>query len=165
MRGPCQGVYMAISSGLYRTTLAHPLDPQAIGKGVLVFVGQNDNGPFVVHPHYNEKNRWYWRDPVIPLTDEVWARTLKQLPPEGFYSLPRALNFDGGGRWLENAIVQLGYDRSGNGILFIAERRDATEGNALWFSDRGHRIDDQLLGELRWAPILPVSDVPGGVKH
>ncbi|MEM7609801.1 MAG: hypothetical protein AAF411_31025 [Myxococcota bacterium] len=154
-----------IESGLYRTTRAHPIQGDAIGEGVLVYVGTRADGPFVVHPHYNEKNRWFWRDPVVPLTDNAWAKSLKRLPPEGFYTLPETLNFDGGGRWLEGAIVQLGYDRSGHGILFIAERRDAQEENALWFSDRGHRIEDELLERLKWAPILPVSDVPGEMRH
>lgn len=156
---------MVPSPGLYRTTLAHPLDPEAIPKDVIVYVGDREGGPFVVHPHFNEKNRWFWRDPVVPLTDEVWAQTLDPLPAEGFYSLPRALTFESGGRWLANAIVQLGYDRTGHGILFIAERRDAQEDNALFFSDRGHRIDDDLLRELKWAPILPVSDAPGVIRH
>lgn len=164
-RGSCQALFMVISSGLYRTTLAHPLKPEAIGKDVLVFVGTRDDGPFVVHPHYNEKNRWFWRDPVVPLTDEVWSKTLKPLRTEGYYTLPKPLNFEGGGKWLQDAIVQLGYDRTGHGILFIAERRDTAEENALWFSPHGHRIEDDLLAELRWAPILPVSEVPGTLKH
>lgn len=153
------------STGLYRTTLAHPIDAEAIPSGSLVFVGTNDSGPFVVRPHYNEKNRWFWRDPVVPLTDEIWAQTLERLPAEGFYSLPETLEFDGGGRWLKNAIVQLGYDRTGTAILFIAERRDAQEENALFFSDSGHRIDDPLLFSLKWAPILPVAEAPGALRH
>lgn len=153
---------MELASGLYRTSIAHPVEPEAVPADRLVYVGEKDGQRFVVCPHYNEKNRWFWREPVVPLnTDDAWAGSLKQLPAEGFYTLPRTLNFDGGGRWVENAIVQLGYNPAGQGILFVAERRDATDDNALWFSDKGHRIDDDLLSELRWAPILPVSAAPG----
>ena len=148
--------------GLYRTTLAHPLEAEAIPADRLVYVGSAASGPFVVVPHYNEKNRWFWREPTIPLTDETWAASLVQLRPEGFYSLPETLTFESGGRWLENAIVQLGYDQTGRGILFIAERRDTYEENALFFSDRGMRVDDELMQRLRWAPILPVSEPDGG---
>ncbi len=150
---------MDISNGLYRTTTAHPNADIPAGK--LVFVGENETGPFVVVPHYNENNRWYWREPVTPLT-ESFASTLRRLPQEGFYTLPEALTFENGGKWLKNAIVQLGYDRDGNGIIFVGERREAMEENALFFSDRGHRIKDDLLGKLVWAPILPVRQVSGG---
>ena len=149
-----------VPNGLYRTTIPHPLEPETFPAGRLVYVGRKEDGPFVVVPHFNENNRWFWRDPVTPLTDESWAGTLKKLPAEGFYTLPRALEFESGGRWLENAIVQLGYGRTGHGILFVAERRETMEDNALFFSDRGHRIEDDLLEELRWAPILPVPDSP-----
>jgi len=148
--------------GLYRTTLAHPLEPRELPGDVLVYVGHGDDGSFVVRPHFNERNRWFWRGPGTPLSDAEWARTLRRLPAEGFYSLPEDMALDGGGRWLANAIVQLGYDPHGHGILFIAERRANREENALFFSDRGLKIDDALLERLRWAPILPVSDSPDG---
>jgi len=148
--------------GLYRTTVAHPIESETIPAGRLVYVGKKPDGPFVVVPHFNEKNRWFWRDPTVPLTDETWASTLKALPAEGFYTLPETLTFEGGGKWLQNAIVQLGYDQAGNGIAFVAERRDTYEENALFFSDRGKRIEDDLLARLVWAPILPVSEPDGG---
>ena len=149
-----------LQSGLYRTTVAHPQKPEEFSTGRLVYVGHKEQEPFIVIPHYNERNRWFWREPITPLrgeTAQTWAATLKPLPTEGFYTLPRTLEFEGGGKWVENAIVQLGYDRAGKGILFVAERHEHIEDNLLFFSKRGHRIDDQLLSELRWAPILPVK--------
>jgi hypothetical protein len=152
-------------NGLYRTTIAHPLAPDEVPAERLVYVGRKNEDAFVVVPHFNENNRWFWREPVTPLTDEVWARTMVALPSEGFYTLPHALDLGNGGRWLENAIVQLGYDRVGNAILFVGEKRESMADNALYFSERGHRIDDTLLRQLRWAPILPVSDAPGAMRH
>ena len=155
-----------LEAGLYRTTAAHPIESEALPAGRLVYVGQAASGPFVVVPHYNEKNRWFWREPTVPLTDETWAGSLVALRPEGFYTLPETLDFDGGGRWLANAIVQLGYDQAGQGILFIAERRDTYEDNALYFSDRGKRVEDPLIARLTWAPILPVSEpADGPTRH
>jgi hypothetical protein len=125
----------------------------------LVYVGQPRNGgvKFVVRPGENRNNRWYWGEPTTPLRSPTWAKTLRPLPPEGFYTLPEDINLEGGGRWLKNAIVQLGYNGEGRGILFVAEQREGAEVNALFFSDRGILVDDGLLSRLLWAPILPVS--------
>ena len=97
---------------------------------------------------------------VLVLGDAGWAKSLKKLRNEGFYNLPWELELEGGGRWLKNAIVQLGYNRRGRGILFVGERHDNKEENVLLFSDRGMVIEDKLLEALIWAPILPVREQP-----
>lgn len=150
---------MTITAGLYRTTQEHPFDPQSIPANALVFVGdaQNGGGQFVVRPGRNVHNRWYWGEPVTPLTDPLWERTLKRLPPEGFYTLPEDLRVGDSGVWRKNAIVQLGYSTQGEGILFVGERHEGLEVNALFFAERGVKINDELLYRLLWAPILPVS--------
>jgi hypothetical protein len=144
-------------AGLYRTTQPMPGHEDAFPAGVLVYVGQSESGvKFVVRPADNRRNRWFWRDPTTPLRSPTWAKTLKVLPSEGFYTLPEPVNFDGGGRWLKNAIVELGYNDKGQGILFVGEwKEDGTE-NMLTFSDRGLLIEDSMLSRLIWAPILPV---------
>jgi hypothetical protein len=144
--------------GLYRTTQPLPGHEDAFPAGVLIYLGQPQNGgvKFVVRPGANRRNRWFWGDPTTPLRSPSWAKTLKVLPPEGFYTLPEALNMEGGGRWLKNAIVQLGYNERGQGILFVGEWQEDSEVNALSFSDRGMLIEDRLLERLIWAPILPV---------
>jgi hypothetical protein len=91
------------------------------------------------------------------MADVLWERTLKRLPAEGFYTLPEDLKVGDNGLWRQNAIVQLGYNPQGEGILFVGERHEGSEQNALVFSDRGIRIPDDLLFRLNWAPILPVS--------
>jgi hypothetical protein len=145
--------------GLYRTTQPMPGHESEFPSEALVYVGQSQNGggKFVVRPGDNRRNRWFWRDPTTPLRSPSWARTLKALPSEGFYTLPDTVEFEGGGRWLKNAIVQLGYNEKGQGILFVGEWREDGEENALHFSDRGLLIQDSLLDRLNWAPILPVK--------
>nr|PZN24617.1 MAG: hypothetical protein DIU78_11800 [Pseudomonadota bacterium] len=146
--------------GLYRTTQPMPGHEAEFPAGVLVYIGQSKNGggKFVVRPSDNRRNRWYWREPTTPLRSPTWAKTLKPLPSEGFYTLPETVEFEGGGRWVKNAIVELGYNGSGQGILFVGEwREDGTE-NALYFSDRGLLISDEMLERLVWAPILPVRN-------
>jgi hypothetical protein len=146
-------------SGLYRTTTAMPGHEDAFPQGVLVYVGQQKNGgtKFVVRPGQNRNNRWFWGEPTTPLRSPTWARTLKKLPSEGFYTLPNPVELDGGGRWLKNAIVQLGYNQDGRGIIFVGESRDDAEENALFFSDKGLIVADDVLESLIWAPILPVK--------
>src|SRR5688572_2810585 len=133
--------------GLYRTTQAFPGHEDAFPAGVLVYLGQPQNGgvKFVVRPGANRRNRWFWGEPTTPLRSPSWAKTLKTLPPEGFYTLPEPVELDGGGRWLKNAIVQLGYNERGQGIIFVGEWHEDAESNALHFSDRGMMVDDRML--------------------
>jgi hypothetical protein len=147
-------------NGLYRTTQPMPGHESAIPSGVLVFLGEapNGGGKFVVRPAQNRNNRWYWNDPTTPLRSPSWARTLKRLPSEGFYTLPETLELQNGGRWLKNALVQLGYNEKGQGIAFVGERHESSTENVLRFSDRGMVISDDVLERLTWAPILPVRD-------
>ena len=146
-------------NGLYRTTQAMPGHEDAFPAGVLVYLGeaQNGGGKFVVRPGNNRRNRWFWGEPTTPLRSPTWARTLKALPTEGFYTLPSTLDFEGGGRWLKNAIVELGYNERGQGILFVGQWREDGGDNVLYFSQRGMLVDDDLLARLTWAPILPIQ--------
>ena len=88
----------------------------------------------------------------------MWAQTLISLPSEGFYNLPQSIETGDGGRWVKNAIVQLGYNQEGQGIIFVAEQHDSEERNVLVFSERGMIVDDTLLRKLIWAPILPIRN-------
>jgi hypothetical protein len=149
--------------GLYRTTEAMPGHAETFPAGVLVFVGQNEaGGTFVVRPGQNRRNRWFWGEPTTPLRSPSWGRTLRKLPAEGFYNLPTSLEFEGGGRWLKNAIVQLGYNERGQGIVFVGEWWEDEQENVLKFSDRGMLVDDAILDRLTWAPILPMTAEKAG---
>ena len=149
-------------AGLYRTTEPYPGHEDAFPAGVLVYVGQSTNGggSFVVRPGSNRRNRWFWGEPTTILRSPSWAKSLRRLPAEGFYTLPEPVELDGGGRWLKNAIVQLGYNEQGKGIIFVAEWRESETDNALHFSDRGLPVSDSIIDRLIWAPILPVQETP-----
>lgn len=150
------------SPGLYRTTKAYPGMEDQFPAGVLVYVGQKPEGAtFVVRPGSNRRNRWFWGEPVTILRSVSWGESLKPLRPQGFYTLPEDIQMEGGGRWLKNAIVQLGYNEEGRAILFVAEDHDGEERNILSFSNMGMLIDDKMLDRLVWAPILPVKDGEG----
>jgi hypothetical protein len=145
--------------GLYRTTKAYPSNEEAFPANVLVYVGQKEDGSvFVVRPGDNRLNRWYWGEPTMPLRSVIWAQTLKPLPGEGYYTLPEDVRVGEGGAWLKNAIVQLGYNAAGQGIIFVAEQHAKDTRNVLAFADSGVLIDDNLLSRLVWVPILPVKE-------
>ena len=153
------------SPGLYRTTKAYPGMESQFPANALVYVGQKPEGTtFVVRPGANRKNRWFWGEPVTVLRSVSWGESLKELRPQGFYTLPEDIDMGGGGRWLKGAIVQLGYNEEGKGILFVGEDHEGEERNMLVFSDRGIMIEDRMLERLIWAPILPVKKGEAAVE-
>lgn len=152
----CRAMLDLPDPGLYRTTSAMPGNEASFPAGILVYLGEKNGQKFVVRPGRNTNNRWLWGDPTTPLRSPSWAKTLRRLPAEGYYVLPEEMRFEGGGRWLKNAIVQLGYNAEGRGIVFVAEQRDTATDNALYFSDRGMVVEDSVLDRLIWAPILPI---------
>jgi hypothetical protein len=132
--------------GLYRTTKPLPDHESAVTAGLLVyFHNHSDSGlPVVIPPEHNVLNRWHFHGPGIPFRGLSWADSLVKLPAEGFYMLRKALSFDGG-EWPKSALVQLGYTRSADPILFIGQVRSQLAENDLWFSDRGVGVTrDQL---------------------
>ena len=82
--------------GLYRTTQPLPAHEGQFPAGVLVYIGERPNGggKFIVRPGQNRSNRWYWGEPTTPLRSPSWAKTLKRLPSEGFYTLPETLELE-----------------------------------------------------------------------
>jgi len=75
--------------------------------------------------------------------------------------LRKSLSFDGG-EWPKAAIVQLGYTRNGDPILFIAQVRAQLAENDLFFSDRGVGITRDQLALLEPVQVF-TEPVPEGV--
>ena len=135
--------------GLYRTTKALPDNEAAIPAGTLVyFHNHSDSGlPVVTAPDHNILNRWHFHGAGIPFRGLSWADSLVKLPSEGFYMLRKGLDFEGGS-WPKGTLVQLGYTRTGDPILFIAQIRASLDENDLWFSDKGVGISREKLALL-----------------
>jgi hypothetical protein len=135
--------------GLYRTTRPLPGQEAEIPAGILVyFHNHSDSGlPVVMAPDHNVHNRWHFHGAGTPFRGMSWADTLVKLPAEGFYSLRKALSFEGG-EWPKGALLQLGYTKSADPILFIAQVRAQLQENDLWFSDRGVSITREQLALL-----------------
>ncbi|MGH7272024.1 MAG: hypothetical protein ACREJ3_16460 [Polyangiaceae bacterium] len=149
--------------GLYRTTkplLDHKDDVPA---GLLVyFHNHSDSGlPIVIPPEHNIHNRWHFHGEGIPFRGLSWADSLVALLPEGFYMLRKALAFDGGD-WPKGALVQLGYTRTADPILFIAQVRANLEENDLFFSDKGVGVKREQLSTLEPLQIFAEPVQAGG---
>lgn len=154
---------MPRSCGLHRTT--RPLEGTAVGEDLVVSFHDHAGRAFVHLPMRNELNRWTWRADPIPVHDREWIETLEPLPPEGFYVLHDELSSPNArAKWPRGALVQLGYDRSGNPILFLAQQRFHRVENALLFADRGIRVDRARLDRLE--PVIvyeePDPNASGG---
>lgn len=141
--------------GLYRTTVALPGAESVVAAGMLVsFHDHSESGtPAVLVPAFNVFNRWKWTTKPIFVEERSWIETMQPLPAEGFYALRADLPLAGAaGRWAKGTLVQLGYDRSGVGIVFIAQLRHDSSESSLWFAERGERLSDDRLDLLE--PLL-----------
>jgi hypothetical protein len=149
--------------GLYVTTKPLPEHESTIGAGLLVyFHNHSDSGlPVVIPPDHNILNRWHFHGAGTPFRGLAWADSLVRLPAEGFYVLRKALDFDAGS-WPKASLVQLGYTRTGDPVLFVAQQRAALDENDLFFSDRGVGISRDQLRLLDAVSVYVEPMEPGG---
>jgi hypothetical protein len=154
--------------GLYRATKALPGNEDAVPAGSLVYFHNHsaNNGPLpsVIAPDHNIHNRWHFHAEaaINNIRSPSWVESLEKVPEQGFYTLRREFSFDGG-TWQKGAIVQLGYTKSADPILFIAQQRATLQENDLWFSDKGVGIKRDQLNLLEPAPIY--ADPGDGSEH
>ena len=144
--------------GLYRATKALPGHEDAVPSGTLVYFHNHssNNGPLpsVIPPDHNIHNRWHFHGEtaIDNVRSPSWVESLEKVPDQGFYTLRKELTFDGGSR-PKGAIVQLGYTRTADPILFIGRVRAALAENDLFFSDKGVGIKRDQLSLLEPAVI------------
>ena len=149
---------MAFEPGIYKTTKYLPgYEAQVVPNRLVLIRTDGDFAPAsVLLPVMNENNQWRFQMPgmKIPATSLNWAESLENIPHEGFYRLLDEFTFGDQGRWLKNAIIQLGYTREADPILFIAQRRSPLVSNDLWFSDKGVKVSMEearkMLEPLAW---------------
>jgi len=148
--------------GLYRTTRALPGNEESVTAGMLVyFHNHSDSGlPVVVLPAHNVHNRWHFHGPGITFRGLSWADSLTKLLPEGYYMLRRSLSFEGG-EWPKASLLQLGYTKDGDPILFIAQLRARLEENDLFFSERGLSLARDQLSILEPLQVFAEPATPG----
>lgn len=147
--------------GIYKTTKFLPENESTVAPNLLILIRTDaEFAPAsVLLPVQNVQNQWRFQMPgvKVPKVSYGWGESLIKLPHEGFYRLTREFKFGDSGRWLANAIVQLGYTRAGEPILFIAQRRNPLVANDLFFSDKGVKVEladiagpNAMLDALTW---------------
>jgi hypothetical protein len=138
----------SIQSGLYRTTLPLPEQPQAVPEGrlVLIQVTPEHPHPVVVLPQKAVDNRWLFGNQGVLARDPAWLASLVPLPRQGFYTLTRDLEIGQGVRMPEGLLVQLGFTAQGQPVIFPGQ---LMPGNSIQFAARGALITDLQLEFLK----------------
>jgi hypothetical protein len=157
---------MLPSCGLYRTTKPLAGHEEQFPANLLVyFHNHSDSGlPQVLAPDHNVHNRWHFHGPGVEFRGLSWVDSLVKVPLEGFYTLRRELTFDGGS-WPKGALVQLGYTRNADAILFIGQVRNKLDENDLYFSDRGVGVPREQLSILEGVVVFQESQGEGAPDH
>lgn len=141
-----------LEPGIYRTTKYLPGHEAQVGPDQIVLVRTDAQfaPASVLLPSSNVHNQWRFSMPGIRVPESAsdWASSLVRLPHEGFYRLNEEMDFGEGGKWLVGAILQLGYNRRGEPLLFIARRRTPLAENDLFFSKQGIKVDDSFFRRL-----------------
>jgi hypothetical protein len=154
--------------GLYRATKALPGNEDKVPAGTLVYFHNHSSNsgplPSVIPPDHNVHNRWHFHQEgaIENIRSPSWVESLEKVPEQSFYTLRRELTFDGGS-WPKGAIVQLGYTRTAEPILFIARVRATLAENDLFFSDKGVGIKRDQLSILE--PAVIYSEPGDGTEH
>jgi hypothetical protein len=157
---------MLPNCGLYRTTKPLAGHEEQFPAGLLVyFHNHSDSGlPQVLAPDHNVMNRWHFHGPGVEFRGLSWTDTLVKMPLEGFYVLKRELAFEGG-TWPKASLVQLGYTRNADPILFIAQVRTRLDENDLWFSDRGVGVPREQMSILEQVVVFQEGGTEQGDGH
>jgi hypothetical protein len=139
----------APACGLYRTGLALTGNEEQVPSGILVYFhdhsGEDGAGPpMVVTPHDNEHNRWRFHERGWIVEDEAFVAALVPLAPEGLYVNTQHLHITREEIIPERMLVQLGYNRRGDTVLFVGR----LEGNAIVFPERGYAFESPEVQKL-----------------
>jgi hypothetical protein len=122
--------------GLYRTGAALPGNEEQVPAGILVyFHNHSDQGPaMLLTPHANEHNRWQFHERGWPVESSDFIAAMVPLKPEGLYVNTEHIHISREEIIPERMLVQLGYNRSGDTILFVGR----FEGDTIAFPSQGY---------------------------
>ena len=124
--------------GLYRTGMSLAGQEENIPAGILVmFHNHSDQGPpIVLRPSSNDNNVWEFHRNGWSVQDPGFLKAMVPLLPEGLYVVAGELFVDRTQRLNERTLVQLGYNRNGDTILFVGEFVQ----NSIHFPAKGFRF-------------------------
>ncbi len=129
--------------GLYRTTEPLPGKDQWVRSGMLVyFHNHSQQGPpLLLLPAENKHNRWLFHEKGYLIREPDFVDTLEPLKEEALYVLDEPIYLSREEFIPEETLVQLGYNRSADPILFLAQ----FENNAIVFPDSGLKCTSEVF--------------------
>ena len=144
-----------VKCGLYVTGIALEGKEEAVGAGQLVYFHNHSRQgpPIVLLPEQNTHNRWSFADQgflVEGAGADAFMGRLEARPKQGFYVATAKIDVPGG-EIPPRLLLQLGYNRRGEVILFPAQ----VHGNGVQFPEKGFRFGETgVLASLRPADFM-----------
>lgn len=135
--------------GLYRTTQALPDHPEKVPAGRLVYFHNHSHAekPIVMLPESNASNKWAFHTGGYLIAREGWVRSLRPMKAEGVYLTSEAFQTTRGQHVEAGQLVQLGYNRDADPLVFFPRTDKAT--NSLVFPAQGMKVSTSVYESLR----------------
>lgn len=129
--------------GLFRTAEPLPGKEQWVREGMLVyFHNHSQQGPpLLLLPAENKKNRWVFHEKGYLIREPGFVESLVPLKDEGLYVLVEPIYLSREEFIPEQTLIQLGYNRSADPILFLGQFED----NAIFFPDSGLKCTSEVF--------------------
>jgi len=147
--------------GLYKTGVSLPGHEEDVPAGRLIyFHNHSEKGPpLVLNPQSNTHNRWLFQGQGWLVEDPGFIGALEPLLSEGLYTVSgQHLHISRDEIVPERSLVQLGYNRSADTILFVGK----FEENTISFPSTGYRFTSadvhQHLKAVEFNIPKPLSD-------
>ena len=133
--------------GVYRTTAPLPSKEEWVRENLLVyFHNHSQQGPpLLLLPATNTQNRWVFHDKGYLIREPGYVETLIQLMDEGLYVLTEPIYLSRDEFIPEDTLVQLGYNRSADPILFLGKFVDSQ----IVFPSSGLKCTLEIFDMLR----------------
>jgi len=133
--------------GIYKTRQPLTGKEEWVKENLLVyFHNHSQQGPpLLLLPSSNSQNRWSFHDKGYLVRDTQFVETLVPLRPEGYYILNEPIYLSPDEMIAENTLVQLGYNRIAEPILFLAE----FENNTIKFPTSGLKCTLEIFDLVR----------------
>ena len=134
--------------GLYKTGAAMPEHPDEVPAGTLVyFHNHSEQGPPIVQlPAHNQHNKWRFQTRGYLVAEQAYLDTLQGMRAEGLYRLGAHFHPSPEQVVDKHALVQLGYTRLAEPILFFPLVSE--DHNGLRFPDRGIKVSQRIYDLL-----------------
>ncbi len=126
--------------GLYRTTVPLPGHEKSVPAKRLIYFHNHskDGGSMLQLPAENKFNRWTFHKNGYSIREPLFESSLERLKPEGIWRVREHFHPDDEQIVAKNAVVQLGYNRAGQPIIFFPKAVEET--NGFVFPSRGTSV-------------------------